>query len=71
MSIRNSLLHIHLRPCTNNEWEKLHHVILTSNKDWDPTALDFEYLLDNELWFDAQSLFLDRTDDKKFNETGD
>ena len=38
-SVRNSLTFISLRPHTNFEWEKTHHIILTSDKDWDPTVL--------------------------------
>ena len=34
-------------------------------------VLDCEGQVDNELWFDAQSLFPDGLDDKTFNEVGD
>ena len=71
MSIRNALAYIPLRPCTDNEWEKLPYVILTSDKGWDSTVLDCEGQLDNELWFDAQSSFPDEPDDKNINEVGD
>ena len=71
MHIRNALPYMPLRPCTNNEWKNLPHVILASDKDWDPTILDCEGQIDNELWFDAQSSFLDGLDDKTSNEVGD
>ena len=71
MSIRNALPLIPLCPCTNNEWEKLHHIILSSDKDWDLTLLDCEGQLYDELWFYTQSLFPDGLDDKMLNEVGD
>ena len=45
--IRNSLPCVPLRPCTEKELEKIPHVILTSDKDWDPTVLDCEDQLDD------------------------
>ena len=71
MSIRNTLPCIPLRPYTENEWEKLLHAILTSDKKQDPTVIDFEGQFHNELWFDAKSSFPDGPDDKTFNEVGD
>ena len=50
---------------------KLPHAILTSDKDCNPTVLDCEGQVDNELWFDMQSSFLDCPNDKSFNEVGD
>ena len=43
---------------------KLPHVILTSDKDWDPT-----FKVDNETWFDAQSS-PDGHNDKSSDEVG-
>ena len=43
-----------LHPCADKEWETLPQVMLTSDKDWDPTCPNFEGQLDNEEWFDAQ-----------------
>ena len=51
-----------LQPCTDDEWETLPHVILTSDKDWDPTSLDCEENLVNDTWFDAQSSWPDGLD---------
>ena len=70
MSIRNALTYIPLRPCTDGEWEKLPHVILTSNKDWNPKILGCEGQVNNETWFDAQSSFLYGLNDKSFDEVG-
>ena len=66
MSIRNALPYMPLRPYTDSEWEKLPHVILTSDKDYDPTVLDCEGQVDNETHFDAQSSFPDAHNDKSF-----
>ena len=68
MLIRNSLLYTPIRPYTNNEWEKLPHVIIMSDKDWNPTVLDCEGEVDNETCFDVQSSFLDSPNDKSFDE---
>ena len=70
MSIINALTYTPLYPCTDNEWENLPHVILTSDKECYPTVLGCEGQVYNELWFDAQSSFLDYPDDKTFNEVG-
>ena len=70
MSIRNALPYVHLCPYTDSEWVKLPHVILTSDKDWDPTGLDYASQVDNETWFDAQSSFPDCPNDKCFDEVG-
>ena len=45
-------------------------MILTSDKEWNLTVLDYEGELRNELWFDAQSSFPDRPTDKIFNKVG-
>ena len=62
ISIRNALPCTPLRPCNDYEWENLPHVILTSDKDWDPTSLDCEENLGNDTWFDAQSSWPDGLD---------
>ena len=39
-------------PYTDEEWETLPHVIMSSDQDWDPTVLD--HIMDeDEQWFDA------------------
>ena len=60
-----------LRPCTKKGWETLPHVILTSDKDWHPTYLNYEGQLDNEEVFDAQSSFPDGPDSKFLNGYGE
>jgi len=39
---------------TDDEWDTLPHVVLTSDVDWDPTALDHD-LDDDKEWYDAIS----------------
>ena len=70
ISIKSGLPYIPLRPYTDTEWETLPHVILTSDVDWDPTSLDCEGEISNEVWFDAQSSFPDGPHDKIFDEVG-
>jgi hypothetical protein len=40
ISIWNGLPYINLHPYTDQEWEDLPHVILTSQSEWDPKVLD-------------------------------
>ena len=44
--------YISMQPYTDDEWDHLPHVILTSDLDWDPTILDHT-LDDDEHWYDA------------------
>jgi hypothetical protein len=43
-----------MRPFTDEEWDLLPHIILTSEHKWDPSCLDRE-LDSNEFWFDTLS----------------
>ncbi|KAG7345005.1 hypothetical protein IV203_032536 [Nitzschia inconspicua] len=42
MSIRGGLTYIPMRTFTDKEFETLPHVIMTSDKEWDPSVLDRE-----------------------------
>jgi hypothetical protein len=46
------LPYLSMRPFTDDEWDTLPHIILTSEIDWDPTTLARELDIDDE-WFDA------------------
>ena len=46
------------------------HVALTSDADWEPTSLDCEGEVSNEIWFDAQTSFPEGPQDKNFDEVG-
>jgi hypothetical protein len=40
LSISNGLPYLKMRPYTNDEYKKLPHVIMTSDKEWDPRIFD-------------------------------
>jgi len=54
LNIVQGLPRMAIRPFSDQEWEDLPHVILTSELDWDPGQLDVA-LEDDEHWFDAVS----------------
>ena len=68
LSIRNYIPHMPLGPHTDDESEILPNFILASDKDWDPTLLDCEMNLENEIWFDDQSFFSVSPNNKNFDE---
>jgi hypothetical protein len=43
-----------MRPFTDEEWDLLPHIILMSEREWDPSCLDREQN-SNEKWFDTLS----------------
>ena len=51
LSIKNGLPRMQLRPYTDEEWDNLPHVFLTSETEWDPSILDHEH--EDDQWFDA------------------
>src|SRR5687767_4043023 len=61
---------VSIRPYTNKEWDKLSHVILTADVDWDPSILDHE-LEDGEEWFDTMQDIPEFDPDPLFDEVGD
>ena len=58
-----------MRPYTDQEWEDLPHVFMTSDVDWDPSQLDHN-LNDDEQWFDAISELQDDSLNSLFDEFG-
>ena len=42
-SVERGLVRMTLRPYTDAEWDTLPHIIVTSDKEWDPTILDHEW----------------------------
>ena len=54
LNIKSGLPYMTLRPYTDDEWDNLPNVILTSDLDWDPTILD-NIIDDNDTWFDSVS----------------
>ena len=58
-----------IHPFSDQEWEDLPHVILTSKLDWDPGQLDVA-LEDDDQWFDAVSDLEDDPFTNLFDEFG-
>ena len=54
INVKAGLPYIKTHPYTDKEWDTLPHVVLTSDKDWDPSVLDHT-LDDNEDWYNAVS----------------
>ena len=69
ISIKSGLPYIPLRPFTDSEWDKLPHIILTSDVDWDPSVLDCS-AEDCEEWFEAQDGTEDSLNSPLFDEFG-
>ena len=70
ISIRDGLPYITLCPFTDEEWDSLPHVILTSDADWDPSMLDLD-LDEPEAWFDAITDLPPDKPPSAFDEFGD
>jgi hypothetical protein len=51
LNICIGLLYLSMCPFTDEEWDSLPHIILMSEREWDPSSLDRE--LDNDEKFDA------------------
>ena len=52
LNFLNGLAYMPMRPFTDNEWQSLPHVILTSDADWDPTVTD-HVVTDDDTFFDC------------------
>ena len=61
LSVRDGLPYLDMRPYTDDEYNKLPHVIFTSDVDWDPHILDFD-VEGNDEWYDAISDNVNHTD---------
>ena len=53
LQFRTGLPEMDLRPPTDDEMTKLPHTVLTSDEPWDPTLLDFEVDIDDDVWYDT------------------
>ena len=51
ITIRRGLAYIQMRPYRDKEWKELPHVVLTSPRPWDPSALDSTV---EESWYNRQ-----------------
>ena len=70
INIKSGLPYISMRPFTDNEWDTLPHVILTSDIDWDPSVLDHSVEDDND-WYQSVSDIQDNPMSNLFDEFGD
>jgi hypothetical protein len=64
LSIKDGLAHLSIRPYTDQEWDSLPHVILTSEIEWDPSVLDHDFKED-EKWGEVPEI------ESSFDEFGD
>jgi hypothetical protein len=63
LSVQDGLTHLNIRPYTDQEFETLPHVILTSELEWDPSVLDHEFKED-EKWGEVPTI------NSQFDEVG-
>ena len=63
----NGLPYTPMRPCSNDEWRKLPHVVWSSDSAWDPSVID-HIITDNNQWM--QGINVPRLDDP-FNDRGE
>jgi hypothetical protein len=64
LSIQDGLTHLNIRPYTDQEYDTLLHVILTSELQWHPSVLDHIFK-DNEQWGETPTF------KSQFNEVSD
>jgi hypothetical protein len=70
LCIQSGLARLPIRPYTDQEWNTLPHVFLTSETEWDPSTLDHEISPD-EQWQDIIDEHMDLSCTNLFNEYGD
>ena len=61
--IKNGLAKLPMRPYTDDEWEELPHIFLTSQSTWDPSCLDHEHDL-SSAWYSEPSVVPTDYDDQ-------
>jgi hypothetical protein len=64
LSIQDGLTHHNIRPYTDQEFDTLPHILLTSKLEWDPSVLDHVFKQDVQ-WGEAPSF------NSQFDEVGD
>ena len=69
LHVRDGLVYMDMQPYTNEQFDTLPHIIMTSDLPWDPTVFDGSN--DNEEWFDAVSDLEHIADDAPFDEYGE
>jgi hypothetical protein len=71
LSIKDGLACLKICPYTDNEWDTLPHMFLTSKTVWDPSMLDHDLEEEDEQWMDALSDLEANPLMNLFNEYGD
>ena len=69
LDITDSLAYLQLRPFSDKEWEELPHVVMTSDKEWDPGILDNHISSKNDWVDNIESIT--PGNNKSFNQVGD
>ena len=52
LDIKSGLVRLNIRPYTDQEWDALPHVLMTSEIEWNPSSIDHN-VTDDEQWYDA------------------
>ena len=73
-NVRSGLVNMNMRSLTDDkvsltEPKALPQTVITSDLDWDPSLIDYEY--DDEQWFDAMENLPDLNYDIPFDEYGE
>ena len=73
LNIKSGLPYMNIRPYTDDEWNTLPHVILTSYDEWNPTILDYSINDDaeNDGWCDEILDISTRHNESLFDSTGE
>jgi len=71
LNIKSGLPYLNLRPPDDDELETLPQVILTSDDDWDPQALDHVYDITTNEWHDSVAYHDDYPHSNKFDAYGE
>ena len=69
LNVESGLPYMPMRPYTDEEFDTLPALVLTSDGEWDPSVLDHN-LTDDDQWFDAISDFPDETLNNPFDLEG-
>jgi hypothetical protein len=68
--VHNGLTRLKMRTPTDNEYNTLPHVALTSDAVWDPSVLDFDIEENDDAWHDAMDEHEEHPYHKLFDEFG-
>jgi hypothetical protein len=69
LTIKDGLMRLDIRPHTDHVFDTLPHVFLTSEMEWDPTALDHQYH-DSSEWGDTSVSSTGTLNNARYDEFG-